>query len=62
MNDASQRTRDRLDAAKWLADRGFGKAPLPEVAEHEAPLDLSKLSDSELEELERLVIKAEGAL
>jgi hypothetical protein len=26
MNDEQARTADRLEAAKWLADRGFGKA------------------------------------
>jgi hypothetical protein len=28
MNDGRARTADRIEAAKWLADRGFGKAPL----------------------------------
>ena len=26
MNDEHARTADRLEAAKWLADHGFGKA------------------------------------
>ena len=28
MNDERARTADRIEAGKWLADRGFGKAPL----------------------------------
>jgi hypothetical protein len=28
MNDDRSRTADRIEAGKWLADRGFGKAPL----------------------------------
>ena len=28
MNDERARNADRIDAAKWLADRAFGKAPL----------------------------------
>ena len=28
MGDERARTADRIDAGKWLADRGFGKAPL----------------------------------
>ena len=28
MEDDRARTADRIDAGKWLADRGFGKAPL----------------------------------
>jgi hypothetical protein len=26
MQNPAERTRDRMDAARWLADRGFGKA------------------------------------
>ena len=28
LSDETQRTADRMDAGKWLADRGFGKAAL----------------------------------
>ena len=28
MSDERARTADRIEAAKWLADRGFGKAAL----------------------------------
>ena len=28
MNNECARTADRIEAGKWLADRGFGKAPL----------------------------------
>ena len=28
MEDDRARTADRIDAGKWLADRGFGKSPL----------------------------------
>jgi hypothetical protein len=33
MNDERARNADRIEAAKWLADSGFGKAPLVVTAE-----------------------------
>jgi hypothetical protein len=62
MNDADQRTSDRMDAAKWLADRGFGKSapPVDPEADLARPvIDTDKLSDSELQALIDLLQKAE---
>ena len=36
LSNAKERTSDRMEAAKWLADRGFGKAALEVEAEDEA--------------------------
>jgi hypothetical protein len=60
MTDRSQRTRDRLDAAKWLADRGFGRAGQVETQLLPSKLDLSKLTDEELETMIVLFEKAEA--
>src|SRR5262245_61417226 len=46
MSNAKARTADRLDAAKWLADRGFGKATEIEM---QPGLDLKKVSDADLD-------------
>jgi hypothetical protein len=59
MHNPAEKTRDRMGAARWLADRGFGKS-VPEV---ELPLipawiDLSKLSDEDLDALVELLEKA----
>lgn len=35
-------TRDRMDAAKWLADRGWGKAPVFAPIEDDDPLEMSE--------------------
>jgi len=58
----SEETRDRISAAKFLADRGWGKpVQTVEVSEVEAPKhDLSKLSDEELAIYEGLLAKAEA--
>ena len=41
MNDEQARTADRLEAAKWLADRGFGKALQALDIDVNAPVDAS---------------------
>ena len=46
MSNEKARTADRLEAAKWLADRGFGKATDVEAP---AGLDVSKVSDADLD-------------
>ena len=55
MHDESARTADRLEAAKWLADRGFGRSvqtlnPGLDVTAH-PPLDVTQLSTPDLEAL-----------
>ena len=62
MTDDRERTRDRLESAKWLADRGFGRAAPAADSELESgrtKLDLSKLSDDELNLLIELTRKAQ---
>ena len=51
MNDESARRADRIDAGRWLADRGFGKAPVQtEIPACEHPsIDLSGFSPEDLE-------------
>ena len=51
LRDESVRTADRLEAAKWLADRGFGKAvQAVEVDVASQPLlDLTMYSTEDLE-------------
>lgn len=52
LNDKTAPRRDRMVAAAWLADRGFGKAvnvALIEDTGRHPLLDLSKLSTSRLE-------------
>ena len=44
--------KDRLEAATWLADRAFGK-PVQAMNVETFQVDLSKLSDEQLERLER---------
>ena len=51
MNDESARRADRIDAGRWLADRGFGRAPVQTeipVCEHPS-IDLSGFSPEDLE-------------
>lgn len=51
MNDERARTADRLEAAKWLADRGFGKAlQALEIDVNQYPaLDLTGVSTEDLD-------------
>jgi hypothetical protein len=59
MVDESQRISQRMDAAKWLADRGFGRASdveLPTSGWCE-DVDLNRLSLEELRQLEAIVSK-----
>jgi hypothetical protein len=53
MKDETARTADRLEAAKWLADRGFGRTVQTldlDVTAH-PPIDVTQLSDADLEAL-----------
>jgi hypothetical protein len=51
MNDERARTADRLEAAKWLADRGFGKAVQAlDIDVNQYPvLDLTGVSTEDLD-------------
>jgi hypothetical protein len=55
MNDESVRRADRLEAAAWLADRGFGKAVLTVDVNTLPALDLSTVSLTDLETLRGIV-------
>jgi hypothetical protein len=53
MRDEKARTADRLEAAKWLADRGFGRTVQTldfDITAH-PPIDVTQLSDADLEAL-----------
>ena len=61
MNDERAKTADRIEAGKWLANRGFGTAPLvfdagvsPEHLLHDF---LSKLSIEDLETMGAILRK-----
>lgn len=60
MKDERARNADRIEAAKWLADRGFGKAPLVidtgVTAEHLLEDYFSKLPLEDLETM-RAILK-----
>jgi hypothetical protein len=61
MNDESARNADRIDAGKWLADRGFGKSPLvvsAGVTAEELLQDFfMKLSLEDLETMQAILLK-----
>ncbi len=60
MSDDREKTADRLEAARWLADRGFGKAVQTmeiDVARQPISIDTSNLSGDELDTLISLVEK-----
>jgi len=44
--DETRRDRDRLEASRLLADRGWGKAPTYAVIEEADPLDLANLEQA----------------
>ena len=44
--DETRRDRDRLEASRLLADRGWGKAPTFAAIEEEDPLDLAALEEA----------------
>lgn len=63
INKHAPKLKERIEAATWLADRGFGK-PVQAIG-HEIqedtqnPYDFSRLTRQELDTLERILIKAE---
>lgn len=62
MNDEKQRARERMEAAKWLADRAFGRpvqALDVEIGPPEQWFDPAKLSDDDLNMLIALLEKAQ---
>ena len=61
MRDERARTRDRLEAGKWLADRAFGRSVQAldvDVGLPSREMDLTKLSDDELKSLVAIYEKA----
>lgn len=44
--DETRRDRDRLEASRLLADRGWGKAPTYAAIEEADPLDLANLEEA----------------
>ena len=61
MGDERARTRDRLEAGKWLADRAFGRSVQAldvDVGLRSREMDLTKLSDDELNTLVAIYEKA----
>ena len=58
MEDPMRRDRDRLEASKLLADRGWGKAPTFEPLEGD-PLDLAALEGA-AEEFRAKILKLAG--
>ena len=61
MRDERARTRDRLEAGKWLADRAFGRSVQAldvDVGLRPREMDLTKLSTEELETLVGIYRKA----
>lgn len=53
LTDARQRTADRMEAGKWLADRGFGRAiqGLEVDVAHRPGIDLAVISTEDLDAL-----------
>ena len=66
MNDERARTADRIEAGKWLANRGFGTAPLViEAAMNPEQLlqeYLSKFSLEDLQKMKAILSKYSSAL
>jgi len=57
--DSMQRTSDRLEASKLLADRGWGKAPTYAAIEEADPLDLARLEQA-AEEFRASIVRLAG--
>jgi hypothetical protein len=63
MNDEKQRTRERMEAARWLADRAFGRAVQAldiDVSQYPS-LDPTKLSSDDLDALIAILEKYQPA-
>ncbi len=63
INKHAPKLKERIEAATWLADRGFGK-PVQAIGheiqkETQNPFDYSRLTRQELYTLERILIKAQ---
>lgn len=62
LSNESERTADRMEAAKWLADRGFGKAVQPMSVDMNQysmidVIDITKISTPDLEALVEILSK-----
>jgi uncharacterized protein DUF5681 len=53
MTDERARTADRIEAAKWLADRGFGRSVQPHAVDVATDhyIDVTKVSNEDLDAL-----------
>ena len=56
MQDETRRDRDRLEASRLLADRGWGKAPAYAAIEEADSLDLASLEQA-AEEFRKMVLR-----
>ena len=57
--DETRRDRDRLEASRLLADRGWGKAPTYAAIEEADPLDLARLEQA-AEEFRASIVRLAG--
>jgi hypothetical protein len=64
MNDPGARNADRVEAARWLADRGFGRSvqPIDLELELDRGLDITRMSTPDLELLLEIVDRTEPEL
>jgi len=58
LSDEHERTADRMEAAKWLADRAFGKAiQALDIDVNQHSLDITHMSTPDLEAMAEIVRK-----
>lgn len=58
MTDERARTADRMEAAKWLADRGFGRAVQAlDIDVHPSSLDINDFSTDDLRAIAEILSK-----
>jgi hypothetical protein len=57
LSDETQRTADRMEAAKWLADRGFGRAVQALDIDVPSSLDINDFSTDDLRAIAEILRK-----